>query len=160
MMQWTVGILSIKEKGIIPGEDPVTKALTEMITKEGGQVTVTEVINADRTVIEKKLINWSDQLKTDVILTAGASGLGKQDCAPDATRAVIDREVSAIADAMRIENFQKNTKKAVISCAITGIRDDTLIINLPGSAAPACQNLEVIIDTLAHFVQMIRPRIA
>ncbi len=155
-MHWTVGILSVKEKGIIPGEDRVTNELTKMISDAGGTVTVTEVIEADRPKIEKKLIAWSDHLRTDVILTAGGSGLGKQDCTPDATQAIIEREVPAISDVMRLEVFRKSTKKAVISRAICGIREDTLIINLPGSAAPARENLAVILDTLSHFVQMVR----
>lgn len=155
-MDWTVGILSVKEKGILPGEDRVTNDLTKMITDAGGTVTVTEVIEADRQKIEKKLISWSDHLRTDIILTAGGSGLGKQDCTPDATQAIIEREVPAISDVMRLEVFRKSTKKAVISRAICGIRDDTLIINLPGSPSPARENLEVILDTLSHFVHMIR----
>lgn len=155
-MDWTVGILSVKEKGILPGEDRVTNDLTEMITDAGGTVTVTEVVEADRQKIEKKLIAWSDHLRTDIILTAGGSGLGKQDCTPDATQAIIEREVPAISDVMRLEVFRKSTKKAVISRAICGIRDDTLIINLPGSPGPARENLEVILDTLSHFVHMIR----
>lgn len=155
-MHWTVGILSVKEKGILPGEDRVTNDLTKMISDAGGTVTLTEVIEADRQKIEKKLIVWSDHLKTDIILTAGGSGLGKQDCTPDATQAVIEREVPAIADVMRLEVFRKSTKKAIISRAICGIREDTLIINLPGSPAPARENLGIILDTLSHFVHMIR----
>ena len=158
-MNWTVGILSVKEKGILPGEDRVTNELKKMITDAGGRVTVTDVVDAEQSKIEQKLIAWTDQLKTDVILTAGGSGLGKQDCTPDATQAVIHREVPAISDVMRLEVFRKSTKKAVISRAICGIRGDTLIINLPGSPAPARENLEIILDTLAHFVQMIRPRV-
>ncbi len=155
-MDWTVGILSVKEKGILPGEDRVSNEIKKLITDAGGTVTVSERVEADRTKIEKKLIVWSDHLKTDVILTAGGSGLGKQDCTPDATQAVIDREVPAISDVMRLEVFRKSTKKAVISRAVCGIRNDTLIINLPGSAGPARENLEVILDTLDHFVHMIR----
>ncbi len=158
-MGWTVGILSVKEKGILPGEDRVTNDLKKMIGDAGGMVTVTEVIDADQENIEKRLISWADALKTDVILTAGGSGLGKQDRTPDATQAVIDREVPAISDVMRLEVFRKSTKKAVISRAIAGIRGETLIINLPGSPAPARENLEVILDTLGHFVDMIRPRV-
>jgi len=157
-MDWTVGILSIKERGILPGEDRVTNTLTKMIEDAGGAVTVTEIIPADCAVISKKLVNWADGLKTDVILTAGASGLGKQDCAPEATQAVIEREVPAITDVMRLEVFQKKTRKAIISRAISGIRGQCLIINLPGSPGPARENLEVILGNLPHLVHMIRPR--
>jgi len=156
-MEWTVGILSIKEKGILPGEDRVTTELTKMITDTGGKVIVTELIDADKERIRNKLIAWVHQAKLDLILTAGASGLGRQDCAPDATRDVIDREVTSITDLMRTEVFQKKTRKAIISRAISGIRNDTLIINLPGSPGPARENLEVILADLPHLIHMIRP---
>lgn len=157
-MEWKVGILSIKERGIIPGEDRVTNELSRMVTDAGGSVAMTEVIHAEEETIRERLISWSDALKIDVILTAGASGLGKQDCAPDATKAVIEREVPAITDVMRLEVFQKKTRKAIISRAVSGIRNTTLIINLPGSPGPARENLEVILSQLPHLVHMIRPR--
>jgi molybdopterin adenylyltransferase len=157
-MKWTAGILSIKEKGIIPGEDRVTSDLKRMILDIGGKVVVTEVIDAHQERIRDKLIAWIFQAKVDLILTAGGSGLGRQDCTPDATREVVDREVTAITDIMRIEIFQKKTRKAIISRATAGIRADTLIINLPGSPAPARENLAVILEEIPHFIQMIRPR--
>lgn len=157
-MDWTAGILSIKEKGILPGEDRVTTELTKMINDTGGKVLVTEVIDADKERIRDKLIAWVYQTKVDLILTAGGSGLGRRDCTPDATKEVIDREVPSITDLMRTEVFQKKTKKAIISRAISGIRNDTLIINLPGSPGPACENLEVILKEIPHLIHMIRPR--
>ena len=71
---------------------------------------------------------------------------------------MIDREVSAIIDIIRIEVFQKKSRKAIISRAISGIRKETLIINLPGSAAPARENLEVVLHDLKHIVDMVHPR--
>ncbi|MFQ5596443.1 MAG: molybdenum cofactor biosynthesis protein B [Nitrospiria bacterium] len=157
-MEWTAGILSIKEKGILHGEDRVTMQLSKMITDTGGKVYVTEVIDADGGRIRDKLIAWVHQAKLDLILTAGGSGLGRQDCTPDATLDVIDREVPALCDMMRHEVFRKKTKKAIISRAVSGIRNDTLIINLPGSPGPACENLEVILNEIPHLIHMIRPR--
>ena len=157
-MPLTVGILSIKERGIIPGEDRVTNELVKMITEVKGEIIIQEVITAEEEKIREKLIDWTDRLHPDVILTAGGSGLGKLDRAPDATQAAIDREVPAIIEAIRIEVFQKKTKKAILSRAICGIRNDTLILNLPGSPGPARENLEVILGMLQHTVDMIHPR--
>ncbi len=159
-MNWTAGILSVKEKGIIPGEDRVTVDLKKMLLDIGGKVIVTEVIDANQERIRDKMIAWIYQAKVDLILTAGGSGLGRQDCTPDATREVVDREISSITDMMRIETFQKKTKKAIISRAIAGIRNDTLIINLPGSPGPARENLEVILKEIPHLIHMIRPPVA
>jgi molybdopterin adenylyltransferase len=157
-MALTVGVLSIKERGILPGEDRVTNELVKMVQEAGGEVVVKEVITAEEEKIRDKLIEWSDRLRPDVILTAGGSGLGKQDRAPEATRAAIDREVPSITDIIRIEVYQKKTKKAIISRGISGIRDETLIINLPGSPGPARENLEVVLGMLQHVVDMIHPR--
>ena len=157
-MPLTVGILSIKERGIIPGEDRVTNEISKMIQEAGGEIVAKEVVPAEEVKIRDILINWSERLKPDVILTAGGSGLGKQDRPPEATRAAIDREVPAIIDTIRVEVFQKKTKKAILSRAICGIRNDTLILNLPGSPGPARENLEVILGTLQHIVDMVHPR--
>ncbi|MFY9270625.1 MAG: MogA/MoaB family molybdenum cofactor biosynthesis protein [Candidatus Manganitrophaceae bacterium] len=157
-MGFTVGILSVKERGIIPGEDRVTNEISRMVTEVGAEVVIKELITGEEEKIRDKLIEWSDRVKPDLILTAGGSGLGKQDRTPDATRAAADREVTGIADIMRTEVFQKKTKKAIISRATAGIRNETLIINLPGSAAPARENLEVILGTLEHLIDMVRPK--
>lgn len=157
-MALTVGILSIKERGIVPGEDRVTNEISKMIMEAGGEIVVKEVITSEEEKVRDKLIEWSDRIMPDVILTAGGSGLGKQDRTPDATRAAMDREAPGIAEIMRTEVFQKKTKKAIISRATAAIRKNTLIINLPGSAGPARENLEVILGTLQHLVDMVHPR--
>jgi molybdenum cofactor synthesis domain-containing protein len=149
------GILSIKERGIPPGEDRVSQEISKMLTEAGLEVVATEVIGSEQESIEKKLIDLADRLHLDVVLTAGASGLGPKDRAPDATLAVIDREVRSIPEIMRVEIFQRKTKKAIISRAVAGIRGTTLIINLPGSPKGAKENIEVILDMLTHLVDMM-----
>jgi len=150
-----VAILSIKERGIPPGEDRTLQELVQMITTAGLESASAQTITAEMEQIQEKLIDLSDRLHVDVILTAGASGLGPKDRAPDATLSVIDREVRSVPEIMRIEIFQRKTKKAIISRAIAGIRNRTLIINLPGSPKGAKENLEVILDMLPHLVDMM-----
>jgi len=150
-----VAVLSIKERGIPPGEDRTVQEISRMIADAGIEIASTEVILADQEEIQKRLIDLSDRARADIILTAGASGLGPKDRAPDATLAVIDREVRSVPEIMRVEIFQRKTKKAIISRAVAGIRKNTLIINLPGSPKAAKENIEVILDMLVHLVEMM-----
>ncbi len=158
-MKLQAGILAVKERGSLlpPTEDRVIVQLTEMLAQIGADVAVAESVPAEREKIEAKLIDYADRLGLDLVLTAGGTGLGPDDVTPDATTAVLDREVPAIAQAMIMSVFLNRTKKAIISRAVSGIRKKTVILNLPGSPRPARENLETILDTLAHVVAMVRP---
>ena len=78
--------------------------------------------------ISEKLIQWSDEGNIDLILTTGGTGLGPRDVTPEATRAVIDFEVSGITEAMRIQTLSE-TNFAMLSRAVAGVRNGCLIIN-------------------------------
>ena len=91
----------------------------------------------------------------DVILTTGGTGFALRDVAPEATRAVIQREAPGLAEAMRAESLKK-TPHAMLSRAVAGIRKRTLIVNLPGSPKGAVENLQTILPVLPHAVQLLR----
>src|SRR5262249_58139718 len=103
-----------------------------MLASISGKVETYTVLPDDRKLIEEKLILYADQLGVDVIATTGGTGVGPRDVTPDATRAVIDKEIPGMAEAMRVAGLQK-TPLAMISRALVGCRGKTLIINLPGS---------------------------
>jgi len=74
---------------------------------------------------------------------------------PEATLAVIDKEVPGMAEAMRRESAH-NTPHAMISRAVTGIRGKSLIVNLPGSPKAVRENLAVILPALKHAIEKIK----
>ena len=90
--------------------------------------------------ISEKLIQWSDEGNIDLILTTGGTGLGPRDVTPEATRAVIDFEVSGITEAMRIQTLSE-TNFAMLSRAVAGVRNGCLIINFPGSPTGVTQTI-------------------
>ena len=97
----------------------------------------------------------TDDLKVDIVLTCGGSGLSPRDNTPEATRDVCEREVPGIAEAMRAESL-KITRHAMISRAASVIRGKTLIINLPGSPRACMENMDVFMDTIPHAMGLLR----
>ncbi len=129
-------------------------ALVDRIADQGGQVVRQDVVPDDIQVLRQTLIEWADRDDVDIILTTGGTGFAPRDVTPEATRAVIDREAPGLAEAMRSSSALKS-KHAMLSRAIAGLRDRVLIINLPGSPKAAVENLETVLPTLQHAVDLL-----
>jgi molybdenum cofactor synthesis domain-containing protein len=97
--------------------------------------------------------------RVDLLITAGGTGISPHNVTLEATRKVIDREVPGIAEAMRACT-SAHTLNAMLSRAVAGVRQETLIINLPGSRKAAMEYLGAILPVLAHVVHMLRNQAA
>lgn len=135
-------------------EDKSGKLIQELIGHLPFELIKYEIIPDEPDLIKVKLIEYSDNLKADLVLTTGGTGFAPRDFTPEATRAVIEREAPGIAEAMRMECFRFN-KRAMLSRAVSGIRGRTLIINLPGSSKSVKESLEVILGELIHSLDML-----
>ena len=89
------------------------------------------------------------------IVTTGGTGIAARDCTPEATRAVIEKELPGLAELMRAEGL-RHTRRAVLSRAVAGSRGRCLIVNLPGSPKGAVQSLNAILDLVPHIVELLR----
>lgn len=136
-------------------EDESGRVIQELLKKIPVEVVNYEIIPDELDLIKKKLIEYTDKLRIDLVLTDGGSGFGPRDVTPEATKAVIDKEAPGIPEVMRVECL-KFSRRAMLSRAVSGIRGRTLIINLPGSPKAVRESLEVISDTLIHALDMIR----
>jgi molybdenum cofactor synthesis domain-containing protein len=153
---FTAAVLTLSDKGFRgQREDLSGKMLAEMLASISGRVEAYEVIPDDRKLIEAKLTYYADQLGVDVIATTGGTGVGPRDVTPEATRAVIEKEIPGMAEAMRLAGLQK-TPFAMISRALVGCRGKTLIINLPGSPKGVRENLEAILKAIPHAVEKLK----
>lgn len=152
------GILTISDRssqGLRP--DTAGPALVDLVTSQNWQVAHVAVVADEIDQIIKALIGWSDDDSCNVILTTGGTGFAPRDVTPEATAAVIEKLAPGLAEAMRA-NSLKVTPHAMLSRAICGIRNHTLIINLPGSPKGAIENLQTVIPVLPHAVEVINDR--
>ncbi len=149
-------VLTISDKGSRgEREDTAGPAVMEMLKNTGAEIINYEMIPDEVEIIMDRLITLSDRSGADLIVTTGGTGVSPRDVTPEATRAVIDRELPGMAEAMRMESLKK-TPHAMISRATCGIRGKTLIINLPGSLKGAVENLAVLMPAIPHAIEKIR----
>ena len=112
------------------------------------------IVPDEKDIISKELIRLCDEVKSDIIFTTGGTGFAPRDVTPEATKAVIEKEVPGIPEAIRAKSLEI-TPKAMLSRATAGIRGKTLIINLPGSPKAVQESLEVIMPVLEHAVETL-----
>lgn len=155
-MAFTLGILTISDKGS-RGEriDESGKVIKQILAALDARVLKYEVVPDEKEIISAKLVEWVDRDGIDLIVTTGGTGLTPRDVTPEATLAIIDKEVPGFAEAMRAESLKK-TPMAVLSRAVSGIRKRSLIINLPGSPKAVRECLEVISPAFSHAVETLR----
>lgn len=155
-MMIRTGILTISDRSS-RGErkDESGPALAKLITDQGWPITYSEIIPDDFERIKSLLETCCDQDLVDVLVTTGGTGFAPRDVTPEATRAVITRETPGLSELMRAESL-KITRHAALSRAICGIRERTLIINLPGSPKAAVENLSYVLPLLPHAVELLR----
>ncbi len=113
------------------------------------------IITDDIDTIKDKLLYYADIKKVDLIITTGGTGFSPRDNTPEATKEVIKREIPGIGEMLRAESY-KVTKKAYLSRGISGIRNRTLIINLPGSLKAVKENLSFLGDVLGHGLKILK----
>ncbi len=140
-------------------EDRTGPAIREFLERKGWQVVAVEILADDLDPIRRRLENWIEAGDCDIVFTAGGTGLGPRDVTPEATRAVIEKEIPGLTELMRAEGW-KQARAAVLSRAVAGIRKGKLIVNLPGSVRGARESLEHILEILPHAVDLVQGRTA
>lgn len=135
-------------------QDAAGDALERLIAEQGWVCRTHTLVRDDRMSIAAAIKRCTDDLKVDIVLTCGGSGLSPRDVTPEATRDVCEREVPGIAEAMRWHSLQI-TPYAMLSRAVCMQRGSSLVINLPGSTKAATENWEGVVAALPHAAKMM-----
>ncbi|MBV9507776.1 MAG: MogA/MoaB family molybdenum cofactor biosynthesis protein [Acidobacteriia bacterium] len=130
-------------------------AVRERFEQLGWRVAVQEVLPDEAAEISARLSALADKGRVSAIFTTGGTGVALRDVTPEATRAVIDREIPGLSEVMRARG-REATPYAVLSRAIAGTRGVTLIVNLPGSPKGALESLDAIVEVVPHVLELLR----
>ena len=138
-------------------QDEAGAAVRSLLELRGWNVAALEVLPDDADRISERLREWTYSPECDVVFTVGGTGLGPRDVTPEATRAIIEKEIPGLAELMRADGLKK-TRRAALSRAICGLRKGRLVVNLPGSTRGASESLEAIVDLLPHAIDIAQGR--
>lgn len=153
---FTVGIIISSDKGSKgEREDLSGKIIKNMMQENGYEVVDYIIIPDEKLLLQETMIEMCDKKKIDLILTSGGTGFSKRDVTPEATLEIINRQTPGISEAIRYYSLQI-TPKAMLSRAASGIRGDTLIINLPGSPKAVKESIEFLLPALEHGLEILK----
>jgi molybdopterin adenylyltransferase len=153
-----VAIVTVSDSAVAgTREDRSGPKLRERAEALGWRVAAQELVSDEMGQISSVLQRLADSGGISVILTTGGTGVALRDVTPEATRAVIEREIPGVAEVMRAEG-SKATPLAALSRAVAGVRGRTAIINLPGSPKGAVESLDAIVNLIPHIVDLLEGR--
>ena len=130
-------------------------AVRERLEQLGWRVGVMEVIPDVVSEISDRLATLSDGGQLSAIFTTGGTGVAVRDVTPEATRAILDREIPGFGELMRLRG-RESTPLAVLSRSLGGTRGKVLIVNLPGSPKGAVESLDAIVELVPHVLELLR----
>jgi molybdenum cofactor synthesis domain-containing protein len=128
--------------------------LAELLVEAGASVVAREIVSDEFGPLVEKLRELAGREDVNLVLTTGGTGLSPRDNTPEATRAVMEREVQGIAEAMRAESLRQ-TPTAMLSRGVCGVCRGALVVNLPGSPKAVRECFAVIRPVLAHAVSQL-----
>ena len=152
---YTVGVITSSDSGYEgKREDKSGEIIKRYVESRGFKVKEYILVPDDKEMLKEAFIKMSDELKVNLVLSTGGTGFSPRDITPEATREILHKEAPGISEAIRMYSL-KITKRAMLSRAISGIRNKTLIVNLPGSPKACEEALEFVLEDLKHGIDIL-----
>lgn len=158
-MSFKAGIITISDRSSSGlREDKSGPLLEEILFKEGMMVVDRRVVPDEEPRIREALLHLIQEQEVSLILTTGGTGIGPRDVTPEATGDILEKDLPGMVEHMRAESMKK-TPHGMLSRARAGIRERTLIINLPGSPKAVKECLLAILPALPHALKLIHGQV-
>lgn len=155
---FNVGIITLSDKGARGEREDISgRLIKEYVEEKGYNVSRTTMIPDEEKLLIEEYKHMADELGLDLILTTGGTGFSKRDITPEATLKVATRLAPGIAEAIRFFSLQI-TKRAMLSRGVSCIRNETLIVNLPGSPKAVKEALDFTLDSIHHGLEILLDR--
>lgn len=152
-------VITISDRGYTGQRDDLAGPMVkEVLEKAGFSVDFIGVVPDVKEAIVKALVDASNK-NYHLIITTGGTGFSNRDITPECTKEVIEKEAPGISEYMRMKSMEI-TPRGMLSRGVSGIRNKSLIINLPGSPTAAKENLSFISDSLEHGIDMMLSDVA
>lgn len=136
-------------------EDKSGDVIEQIITGAGFEIVLRRALPLDKELLSNVLQSICDSEMADLVLTTGGAGCNPMDCMPEATQEIVERGLPGIPEAMRAHTMTL-TKRAMLNRGYAGIRNKTMIVNLPGKPHGVRESLEYILPELLRGVEVLQ----
>ncbi|MBD3182996.1 molybdenum cofactor biosynthesis protein [Candidatus Poribacteria bacterium] len=136
-------------------QDKSGPVIEEILKSIGAEIVEYKIVPDEKDEIARNLKEFAHVMNLDLVVTTGGTGLSSRDVTPEATLSVIDKRIPGFEEAMRAESIKK-TPHGMLSRAVSGLCNETIIVNLPGSPKAVKETLPVILPALPHAVEIAR----
>ncbi len=153
-MSYTYAIVVLSDRAAAGTRlDACIPAVAESL---GAEFTLAEsrILPDETAALQAAIMELVDDRAIPLVLTSGGTGLGPRDRTPQATAALLDYEIPGIAEAMRAASLAV-VKTAMLSRAVAGVRNRTLIVNLPGSPKAVRETIATILPAIPHALDLL-----
>lgn len=148
-------IITSSDKGYAGEREDVSgQVIADLLIEAGYEIMRKVVLPDEKQMLADEMLDLCKQ-GADLVLTTGGTGFSRRDVTPEATKMVIEREARGITDAILFYSLSI-TPRAMLSRAVAGIREETLIVNLPGSPKAVREALEYILPSLKHGLEILK----
>jgi len=153
---FSAAVITLSDSGSRGEREDLSGPEAKRILEDAGfEVQEMLLLPDEKESLKKELIRLADQRQISLIVTTGGTGFSLRDNTPEATKEVMTKDASGIAEAIRSASM-KYTDRAMLSRGMSVIRNGTLIINLPGSPKAVKESMEVFMGCIGHGLKVLR----